>query len=428
MFVTTQIPKQEVHNMAQVNLTLSEQEVLQVLTGDRDEAMKFLLERILNEIMNAESEEQLGAGRHERTEDRRDYRNGVRDRELNTRIGKLVLKVPRHRNEPFHTMIFENYQRSEASLIATMVQMVIAGVSTRKVEKVVQELCGTSFSKSTVSELCKKLDVEIKEFNNRPLADTSSPFLIVDATYFKARENSCVRSKAFLVAMAYRNDGRREVMGFDVFDTEDDYSWLTFFSRLKQRGLKCPKMVISDAHKSIRKAIADVFPGAAWQRCQVHFLRNILDATPIKYKEGLKTELRMMFTANTIEEAERIKNDIVDEYGDVADIAMEKLESGFWDSMTVMSIQHLDIRTALRTSNIIERLNRELKRRSDVIGVFPNPESVFRLMGAVTIEYSNSQNKYQRLYTEERYNDMEKQITADLLDIANRQHQELEAA
>ena len=228
--------------------------------------------------------------------------------------------------------------------------------------------------------------------------------------------------------MAYRNDGRREVMGFDVFDTEDDYSWLTFFSRLKQRGLKCPKMVISDAHKSIRKAIADVFPGAAWQRCQVHFLRNILDATPIKYKEGLKTELRMMFTANTIEEAERIKNDIVDEYGDVADIAMEKLESGFWDSMTVMSIQHLDIRTALRTSNIIERLNRELKRRSDVIGVFPNPESVFRLMGAVTIEYSNSQNKYQRLYTEERYNDMEKQITADLLDIANRQHQELEAA
>ena len=155
MFVTTQIPKQEVHNMAQVNLTLSEQEVLQVLTGDRDEAMKFLLERILNEIMNAESEEQLGAGRHERTEDRRDYRNGVRDRELNTRIGKLVLKVPRHRNEPFHTMIFENYQRSEASLIATMVQMVIAGVSTRKVEKVVQELCGTSFSKSTVSELCK---------------------------------------------------------------------------------------------------------------------------------------------------------------------------------------------------------------------------------------------------------------------------------
>ncbi|MCR5617565.1 MAG: transposase, partial [Clostridiales bacterium] len=153
--------------MTQVNLTLSHEEVLQVLTGSRDEAIKFLLERILNEVMKAESEEQLGAARHERTEDRQDYRNGTRERELNTRIGTLTLQVPRHRNEPFHTMVFENYKRSEASLIATMVQMVIAGVSTRKVEKVVETLCGTSFSKSTVSELCKKLDAEIHNFNER---------------------------------------------------------------------------------------------------------------------------------------------------------------------------------------------------------------------------------------------------------------------
>ena len=259
---------------------------------------------------------------------------------------------------------------------------------------------------------------------------TNAPFLIVDATYFKARENNICKSKAFLVAMAYRSDGIREVLGFDVFDAEDDYSWISFFSRLKQRGLKCPKMVISDAHKSIRKAMADVFPGAAWQRCQVHFLRNILDATKNKYKEGLKIELNKMFTASTIEEAERIKNDIVREYGDIADMnmALEKLENGFWDSMTVMSIQYLDVRKALRTSNLIERLNRELKRRSDVIGIFPNPESVFRLMGAVTIEYSNAHSVSQRLYTEDRYNAIEKQITTDMLNIAYRQHQELEAA
>jgi len=139
--------------MAQVNITLSQEEVLQVLTGDRNEALKFLMERILNSIMKAESEEQLGAPRYERTEDRQDYRNGVRERTLNTRIGTLVLEVPRHRNVPFHTMVLENYKRSEASLIATMVQMVIAGVSTRKVAKVVETLCGTSFSKSTVSAL-----------------------------------------------------------------------------------------------------------------------------------------------------------------------------------------------------------------------------------------------------------------------------------
>ena len=183
MFVATQI-KTGGESMAQVNITLSQEEVLQVLTGDRNEALKFLMERILNSIMKAESEEQLGAPRYERTEARQDYRNGVRERALNTRIGTLVLEVPRHRNVPFHTMVLENYKRSEASLIATMVQMVIAGVSTRKVAKVVETLCGTSFSKSTVSALCRELDGEIRQFMTRPLDGIDAPFLMIDATYF----------------------------------------------------------------------------------------------------------------------------------------------------------------------------------------------------------------------------------------------------
>lgn len=411
--------------MAQVNLTLSEEEVLQVMTGDRESAIKFLLERILNELMKAESEEQLGAAKHERTDDRSDYRNGTRERELNTRIGKLTLKVPRHRNEPFHTMVFDNYQRSEACLIATMVQMVIDGVSTRKVERVVEELCGTNFSKSTVSELCKRLDKDISEFNDRELECIDAPFLMVDATYFKVREEHRIKSKAFFVALAFRTDGHREVLGFDVFDTEEYYSWITFFNKLKSRGLKGVKMVISDAHKSIKRAIANVFPDAAWQRCQVHLERNIVDATPIKYKEGLKTELRNMFNATTIEEAEKIKNLIVEEYSDVAGVAIEKLESGFWDSMTVHNIRPLDIRIALRTSNIIERLNRELKRRSDAIQVFPNAKSIWRLMGAVTMEYNNEQIKRSRLYSEDRYRSIEAEINKKMLETANRQHQDM---
>lgn len=411
--------------MAQVNLTLSEEEVLQVMTGDRESAIKFLLERILNELMKAESEEQLGAAKHERTDDRSDYRNGTRERELNTRIGKLTLKVPRHRNEPFHTMVFDNYQRSEACLIATMVQMVIDGVSTRKVERVVEELCGTNFSKSTVSELCKRLDKDISEFNDRELECIDAPFLMVDATYFKVREEHRIKSKAFFVALAFRTDGHREVLGFDVFDTEEDYSWITFFNKLKSRGLKGVKMVISDAHKSIKRAIANVFPDAAWQRCQVHLERNIVDATPIKYKEGLKTELRNMFNATTIEEAEKIKNLIAEEYSDVAGVAIEKLESGFWDSMTVHNIRPLDIRIALRTSNIIERLNRELKRRSDAIQVFPNAKSIWRLMGAVTMEYNNEQIKRSRLYSEDRYRSIEAEINKKMLETANRQHQDM---
>ena len=211
--------------MAQVNITLNDEEILQVFTGDREEAIRFLLERILNEIMKAESEEQLKASMHERTEDRQDYRNGVRERKLTTRIGTLTLQVPRHRSEPFHTMVFENYSRSEASLIATMVQMVIAGVSTRKVTKVVETLCGKTFSKSTVSELCKRLDEDIRKFKSQPLDGIDAPFLMVDATYFKARENHRIVSKAFMVALAIKSDGHREVVGFDVYDAEDDYSW-----------------------------------------------------------------------------------------------------------------------------------------------------------------------------------------------------------
>lgn len=413
--------------MAQVNITLSDEEVLQVITGNRDEAFKFLLTRIMNAIMQAESEEQLGAERYERTSKRTDSRNGTRERELNTRIGTLVLEVPRHRNEPFHTMIFDNYSRSEASLIATMVQMVIAGVSTRKVEKVVETLCGTSFSKSTVSALCKRLDEDINAFRNRSLEYMDTPFLMVDATYFKVREDHRVTSKAFLVALAFHGDGHREVVGFGVHDTEDNYSWRMFFEDLKRRGLNSVKMVISDAHKSIRRAISEVYPTVAWQRCQVHLLRNILEVTPPKYKEGLKTELREMFESSTLDKAREKKKEIIEEYEDVAHKAMNILEKGFEDSMTAMCLPQR-IRVVLRSTNLIERLNRELKRRSDVIGVFPNAESVLRLMGAVTIEYSDSESSKQRFYTEKILEPVRDEVNAKLVEIGKEQERLIQAA
>lgn len=388
--------------MAQINITLSQDEVKQVLMGDHEESFKFLLERILNEIMKAESEEQLGASKHERTEERQDYRNGTRERSLTTRIGTLTLEVPRHRNEPFHTMVFENYQRSEASLIATMVQMVVAGVSTRKVSRVVEELCGREFSKSTVSELCKRLDADVNAFRSQSLAGFDAPFVMLDATYFKARENHRIVSKAFMVAKAIKSDGTREVIGFNVYDTEDNYSWNNFLESLKDRGLDSVQMFISDSHKSIRRAIARVYPNAAWQRCQVHFLRNILDEIPPKFKDGICTELRRMFTAKTVEEARRIKNEIVAEYESVAEKAMSILENGFEDSMTVMCLPEY-MRIVLRSTNVLERLNRELKRRSDVIMVFPNTASVLRLMGAVAMEYSETLGAKKRLFAESKF-------------------------
>lgn len=413
--------------MTQVNITLSHEEMLQVLSGNRDDAFKMLVERILNAIMLAESEEQLGASMHERTETRHDYRNGVRERTLNTRIGSLTLEVPRHRNQPFHTMVFENYQRSEASLIATMVQMVIAGVSTRKVSKVVETLCGTTFSKSSVSELCKKLDAEISDFKTRPLNMNDAPFLMVDATYFKAREDHRIVSKAFLVALAITSDGSREIVGFDIFDAEDNYSWQTFFKDLKARGLEGVNMVISDSHKSILRAITKTYPDAAWQRCQVHFMRNILDETPTRFKEGLKSELRNMFNASTVEEARTIRDEIICDYSPVASKAVEILDKGFEDSMTVMQLPEW-MRVKLRTSNWIERLNREFKRRSDVIQIFPNSASVLRLMGAVAIEYNDQMSMKQRVFAEKTFDRIKDKLIPKLKEIASTQQALLDAA
>lgn len=406
--------------MAQINITLSQDEVKQVLMGNREESLKFMLEKILNEIMKAESEEQLGAAKHERTEDRQDYRNGTRERNLTTRIGTLTLEVPRHRNEPFHTMVFENYKRSEASLIAAMVQMVIAGVSTRKVSKVVEELCGKEFSKSTLSELCKRLDADINAFRNQSLDGFDAPFVMLDATYFKAREDHRIVSKAFMIAKAIKSDGTREVIGFNVYDTEDNYSWNNFLDSLKDRGLSTVQMFISDSHKSIRRAIAKVYPDVAWQRCQVHFLRNILDEIPPKYRDGICTELRRMFTAKTIEEARKIKNEIVAEYESVAEKAMAILENGFEDSMTVMCLPEY-MRIVLRSTNVLERLNRELKRRSDVIMVFPNTASVLRLMGAVTMEYSERLCSMKCLFAEPKFAAIRPGVSEYLLRTARHQ-------
>ena len=418
--------------MAQVNITLSQEEVLQVLSGNRDKAFKYLVQRILNEIMAAESAEQLGADRHERTDDRQDYRNGTRTRSLNTRIGTIDLKVPRHRNAPFHTMIFENYKRSEAALISAMVQMVINGVSTRKVSKVVEELCGTSFSKSSVSELCKKLDAEVDAFRNRPLDNLEAPFLMVDATYFKAREDHRIVSKAFMVALAIRTDGVREVIGFNVFNTEDAPSWQSFFKSLKDRGLSNVDVVISDSHKAILSAVSKVYPEAAWQRCQVHFLRNIVNAAIFnflicKLQEGLRTELRKLFAAKTIEEARVIRDEIIADYSPVAEKAMSILDNGFEDAMTVMVYPEW-LRTTVRTTNRLERLNREFKRRSDAIQVFPNPESILRLMGAVAIEQNDALSAIRRVFTEKVYSRLKIDCLPKLKAIAANQRALLTAA
>lgn len=370
--------------MAQINITLNQDEILQLMSNDREGAFKRLLQESLNSFMKAESTEQLKAEPYERTAERADSRNGFRDRKLNTRIGTITLKVPRHRNGSFETLIFDEYTRSEAALIASMMEMVVNGVSTAKVGKVVETLCGTSFSKSTVSNICKELDKNVNEFLASPITG-EYPFVTVDATYFKVREDRKILSKALMVAYAVNRVGIREVIGFGVYSRESKETWKDFFLTLKNRGLTGVRMITSDAHEGIQYAISQVFPGVPWQHCQVHFTRNILDKTPNRYREGLRTELREMFTSNTIEQARNRRDEILQDYRDIAEKAMECLETGFESAMTVMIFSE-NTRKVLRTSNHIERLNRELKRRANVIGIFPNSESLLRLMGSVILE------------------------------------------
>ena len=406
--------------MAQLNITLNQEEIQALLLEDQGEAFKKILQASLNKILQAESAEKLKAEPYERSAERTDSRNGSRDRDLNTRVGRITLQVPRHRNVPFKTLVFENYSRSEAALVAGMAEMVVNGVSTRKVSRVMETLCGTSFSKSAVSDVCKDLDKAVKEFRTRPL-EGDYPFLTVDATYFKVRENSRVISKAFMIAYGTNAEGHREILGFGIYANESSATWTDFLLGLKKRGLTGLLMITSDAHEGILNAIGKVFPTVPWQRCQFHFIRNITDKAPKKYQAGLQTELQELFNCKTMAEARKVRDRIMEDYRDVAEPAVTCLDEGFESAMTVMLLPAW-LRRFYRTSNQIERLNKELKRRSKVIGVFPNEDSVLRLMGSVLMERHDAIQAGRAVFSKESLVSlMNSDVPAKLIVIAEKQ-------
>jgi transposase-like protein len=411
--------------MAQLNITLNQDEILQLLSNNREDAFKSLLTECLNGVLQAESTEQLGAEPYERSVTRSGSRNGTRERQLNTRIGTITLAVPRHREKPFHTLVFENYSRSEAALVTTMAEMVVNGVSTRKVATVMETLCGKNFSKSTVSEACKSLDKAVNEFKYRPLEDRYE-FMYVDATYFKVRGEHRIGSKAMMVAVAITNSRKREIVGFEIYDNESKETWKLFLESLKKRGINDPKLITSDAHDGIVYAVSKVFPNTPWQRCQTHFSRNILSHAPSKYQKAIHAELTEMYNSTTIEEARKKRDSIVAEYSDVADKAMECLDNGFEDAMTVMALPE-EFRKYLRTSNHLERLNKELKRRSNVIGVFPNEASLSRIIGSVLLEINEVYSLEQILHIPKKIMSHLEDYTPSLIMIAKEQQRLLAA-
>ena len=371
--------------MTQINITLETELLHELFTKDgKNDAFSKLLETILNQVLMEQSKEQLGAAPYERTEDRTAYRNGFREREMTTRIGTITLRIPRHRNGEFSTTMFERYQRSEQALVLAMIEMVINGVSTRKIEAVTQELCGSSFSKSTVSKLCQSLDPIVEAFRNRKLSK-SYPFVIADAIYLKIREEGRVRSNALMIAIGVNEEGYREVLGFEIADSESEIGLGNFFAKLKERGLEEVDLITSDNHKGLVQAIRKHFQGAVWQRCQTHFSRNVLDKAPKKYQPELKDSLNRIYNAKDEKDARELLAKTIQEFEGVAPKASRILEDGFDDVIAVMYLPE-KYRRKLRTSNGLERLNEEIRRRDRVIRIYPNEASAIRLIGALLME------------------------------------------
>lgn len=398
--------------MEQLNFTLAKDFFLDLFKENKEDAFAKLIQEMLNQFILAESDEVIGASAYERSDARRDSRNGYRERSITLRVGKITLTVPRHRDEPFHPSLLDNYQRNEQALISAMMEMVANGVATRNVQKITETLCGTKFSKSTVSNLCRKLTIEVEAFRNRALTQLY-PFVFVDAIYFKERSSGRAVSKAFMVALGINQDGYKEILGFDAYDCESKETWKKFLKTLDGRGLKGVDIVTSDAHEGLRGAIQEVFPQVPWQRCQFHFKRNIMEKVKKKDQKTIDMKLKDIFEADTIEEARRLRDELVDEYSDTNPEAMEVLDRGLEDAMTILGLPK-SYRKFTRTSNVIERENRELRKRQNPIGVFMNEESMIRLMGAVLMDDHEDWSKRCRSFSMNEYYEKHQEVKAGL--------------
>lgn len=317
--------------------------------------------------------EQIGAARYERTEERQGYRNGVRPRKLTTRVGPLTLRVPQVREGEFSTELFARDQRSEQALVLALMEMVVTGVSTRKVTQIAEELCGASFAKSTVSALFAQLDPLVSAWNERPLSEQAFPFVLVDALVLKVSEDERVRALSGLLAIGVNAAGAREILGLQLGDSESEAIWSGFLSWLKRRGLSGVDLVVSDAHGGLVNAIQRHFQGATWQRCQTHLTRDVLEVTPKAERDDLHAQLRTLLRQITTTFTQR------------APKAVAVLEAGFHDATAVLALPD-PYRRRLRTTNSVERLNEEIRRRERVIRIFPNRPSAIRLLGALLLE------------------------------------------
>ena len=354
-----------------------------LLEQDKD-LLRDLIQVAVQQVLEAEMTEQLGAAKSERTGARRGYRSGYYERGLITRVGRIELRVPQDREGRFSTEVFERYQRAEKALVSALLEMYVQGTSTRKVTAITEELCGHDFSPSTISRINKGLDEQLTTFAQRPLEE-DYPYLILDARYERVREDGIVRRRAVLIALGINHDGRRCVLGVELAARESATSWREFLEGLKRRGLRGVEFAVSDSHEGLRQALATTLTGAVWQRCYVHFLRNALDHLPRKAHDDCLTELRWIYDRRTLQEA---RADLAawlkkwsGKYGRLCDWVEEAIEETF----AFFRLPHAHHKH-LRSTNLLERFNEEIKRRTHVVRNFPNAESCLRLVRALAAE------------------------------------------
>ncbi len=340
----------------------------------------------LQQFLEAEITSFLQAEPYQRTGDRTGYRNGYKPRIVKTRVGRIELSVPKDREGRFHSGLFARFQRSEKALIFALQEAYLQGVSTRKVTKITEALCGTSFSKSQVSQLCQELDADIKAWRERPL-EQAYPYLIIDATYLHIRSRGQVASEGVLIVSGIAMSGHRDILALDVAHTETEATYADLFKDLKKRGLKGVQLVISDHHEGLQNAIKRHFQGASWQHCQTHFHRNIKGITPPKYQREVAEALKDVFNAPDHNTAQKRLSDMMDTYEHILPNVVDKIDRDIIHCLACFHFPQKH-RRRIRTTNLLERLNREIKRRADVVQIFPNEEACERLIGALCMEWS----------------------------------------
>lgn len=365
------------------------------LDGDVD-FLRESIQLMTQMLIELEAEEQIGAEKHERTPERNNHRNGYRPRSWETRVGEIDLRIPKVRKGSFFPSLLEPRRRTEKALLAVVQQAYVEGVSTRKVDDLLKALGLTGIDKSKVSRICKELDEVVEQFRNRPL-EGEYPYLWLDALYLKVRQNHRIVSLAMVIAIGVDTEGRRHILGFALGASEESAFWLDFLRSLVQRGLKGVQLVISDAHEGLKAAISQVLTGAAWQRCRVHFMRNVLAHVPKRDKALVAAAIRTIFAQPDQEAARQQLAEVVKAMRNRWPKATELLKRAEEDILAYMAFPQKHW-SRIYSTNPLERLNKEVKRRTNVVGVFPDQPAVLRLAGSILIEIDDEWQAADRRY------------------------------